>query len=48
MNSEAGMNYTPTLTFIKDNQLSLAVIVQIASSFADFPGITEILSPIRI
>jgi hypothetical protein len=31
MNSEVGMNCTLTLTFIKDNQLSLVVIAQIAS-----------------
>jgi hypothetical protein len=48
MNSEAGMNCTPTLTFIKDNQLKLVVIVQMASSLAYFPEITEILSSIRI
>jgi|WetSurMetagenome_2_1015567.scaffolds.fasta_scaffold35445_3 hypothetical protein len=48
MNSEAGMNCTLTQTFIKDNQLSLVVIVQIASSLSYFVEITEILSPIRI
>jgi hypothetical protein len=37
MNSEAGMNCTLTLIFIKDNQLSLVVIFQIASSLAYFP-----------